>query len=52
MPRPRSAKLRRIGRTLAASETVPLTIQHTLIDTAQTDLKQSLRKEPFYKKKE
>ncbi|WP_374055343.1 hypothetical protein [Rossellomorea sp. FM04394] len=37
VPRPRSAKLRRLGRTLAASGAVPLTIQHMLIAKAQAD---------------
>ncbi len=32
------AKLRRLGRMLAASGAVPLTIQHTLIDRAEEDL--------------
>jgi hypothetical protein len=42
--------VRRLGRTLAASGVVPLTIQSILIDRAQADLvlkKQSLRKEPI-----
>jgi hypothetical protein len=38
VPRPRSANLRRLGRTLAASEAVPLTIHHTLVDRAGADL--------------
>ncbi|WP_374056679.1 hypothetical protein [Rossellomorea sp. FM04394] len=37
MPRPRSAKLRRLGQTPAASGEVPLTIQHMLIGRAQAD---------------
>jgi hypothetical protein len=43
-------RLRRLGRTLAESRAVPLTIQHTLIDRAQADLiLKTLRKEPFNK---
>jgi hypothetical protein len=34
----RSDKLRRLGRTLAASGAVPLTIQNTLIDRALKNL--------------
>ncbi|TYS81529.1 hypothetical protein FZD05_01530 [Rossellomorea aquimaris] len=34
---PRSAKLRRLGRTLAASGAVPFTIQHKLVDRALED---------------
>ncbi|WRP06826.1 hypothetical protein U9J35_01185 [Rossellomorea aquimaris] len=37
MPRPRSAKLRRLGRTLAASGAIPLTIQHKLVGRALVD---------------
>ncbi|RBP02335.1 hypothetical protein DET59_1151, partial [Rossellomorea aquimaris] len=32
------AKLRRLGRTSAESGAVPLTIQHTLMDRAKTDI--------------
>ncbi len=38
VPRPRSAKLRRLGRTSAESGAVPPTIQHTPIDRALADL--------------
>ncbi|WP_188048458.1 hypothetical protein [Bacillus sp. CH30_1T] len=37
VPRPRSAKLRRLCRTLAASGAVPHTIQHKLVDRALAD---------------